>query len=164
MNSSSEITSSGSYANHTGNRLANFVEQALQEKGYQEFWDHKEQVFANRKVIGGKQYAKEVIVGTTIYETKRKCDFFIINKDKFENGLIIECKWQQSAGSVDEKYPFLLHNIFKTGVPTVILIDGGGYKANALKWLREQANPERSLIAVWNMSEFQTKVNKGFLG
>ncbi|MDP2637026.1 MAG: hypothetical protein Q8P03_00205, partial [bacterium] len=63
-------------------------------------------------------------MGLTIYETVRKCDFFIVNRELFPDDLIIECKWQQSGGSVDEKYPFLLFNILKTGIPTIILLDG----------------------------------------
>ena len=164
MNSSSEITGSGSRANHTGNRLENFVEQTLKELGYVQFWDHKEQIFENRKAVGGKQYAKQVPCGTSIYETKRKCDFLVLNKEKFPDGLIIECKWQQSSGSVDEKYPFTIFNIFKINVPTIILLDGGGYKKAAMEWLKGQANPTRALIGVYSMSEFQTQVNNGLLG
>lgn len=164
MNSSSETTNSGSHANRTGNRLENFVEQALIEHGYAEFWDHKDQIYTNRKTIGGKQYAKQVPVANTIYETRRKCDFFIVNKEKFPNDLIVECKWQQSGGSVDEKYPFLIFNIVKTGVPTIVLLDGDGYKRQAMEWLKDQVDPNRSLIGVWNMSEFQKKVNNGWLG
>jgi len=66
-------------------------------------------------------------------------------------------------GSVDEKYPFTLFNIMKIGVPTIILLDGGGYKPAAMKWLKDQANPERALIGVYNMSEFQKTVNNGLL-
>lgn len=165
MNSSSETTvSGGTFANNTGNRLEAFVEQALKEKGYTEFWNHKEQLFLNRESVGGKQYGKHINVGETIYGTKRLADIFILNKDLFPDGLIIECKWQQSGGSVDEKYQFLLYNIIKTGVPTVVLLDGDGYKASAKEWLKLQANPERSLIGVWSMSEFHRKVNDGFLG
>jgi len=155
---------SGQRANETGNRLERFVKQALEDKGYQEFWNHKEQVFENRKALGGKQYARQVVVGTTIYESKRKCDFLVINRDKFPDALIIECKWQQSAGSVDEKYPFLLFNIMKMGVPSVVLLDGGGYKPSAMAWLKSQSDPNRALIGVWNMAEFQTRINNGFLG
>ena len=73
---------------------------------------------------------KQVKVGTTVYDSDRYCDFLVLNKDLFPDGLVIECKWQQSAGSVDEKYPFLVVNIMKTGVPTVVLIDGGGLQEN----------------------------------
>ncbi|MGB8368506.1 MAG: PD-(D/E)XK nuclease superfamily protein [Limisphaerales bacterium] len=38
---------------------------------------------------------------------------------------------------MDEKYPFLYFNIIKTGVPTVVLIDGGGYKPAAKARLKD---------------------------
>lgn len=164
MNSSSEITNSGKKANKTGNQLENFARQALQSRGYQEFWNRKAQAFENRKTIGGKQFLRLLPVGKTIYETKRICDLFVVNKEKFQNDLIIECKWQQSSGSVDEKYPFLLFNIIKTSIPTIVLLDGGGYKPAAKEWLKSQVRKSSSLIAVWNMAEFQKEVNNGFLG
>lgn len=166
MNSLSETISSGGKANHTGNQLETFIENALKSHGYTEFWNHKAQAFDNRKAIGGKQYLKQLPCGRTIYQTTRKVDFLVINKDKFPNDLIIECKWQQSKGSVDEKYPFLLFNIIKTGVPTAVLLDGEGYSPSAKKWLADQADKEmnRALIGVWSMMEFQKKINNGFLG
>src|SRR5437899_7932544 len=94
-NSSSETTTGGK-ANKTGNQLENFVEQNLQDYGYTEFWNYKAIAFENRKSIGGRQYLKGVPIGTTIYETVRKCDFLVINNQKFPDNLIIECKWQQS--------------------------------------------------------------------
>lgn len=87
-----------------------------------------------------------------------------MNQNKFPDGLIIECKWQQSNGSVDEKYPFTVYNILKIGVPTIILLDGKGYKRQAMEWLKSQAHPSKALIGVYDMSEFQSLVNKGFLG
>lgn len=91
-------------------------------------------------------------------------DFLIINRAVFQDDLIIECKWQQRAGSVDEKYPLLLFNILKTGIPTVVLLDGSGYREAARKWLKDQAHPKSALIGVWSMAEFQKAVNNGFLG
>src|SRR5688572_12897056 len=134
MSLSSEIIqpppppSSGSKANGTGSTLEKFVRGALLSRGYAEFWNHKPQAFHNRAAIGGKQFLMQLPVGPTIYDTVRKVDYFVINRSKFPKDLIIECKWQQSSGSVDEKYPFLLFNIIKTGIPTVVLIDGRGYK------------------------------------
>ena len=88
----------------------------------------------------------------------------VINRAKFPNDLIIECKWQQSSGSVDEKYPFLFFNIVHTGVPTIVLMDGGGYKPAAMQWLKDQVSKTGALIAVWTMAEFHKEVNNGFLG
>ena len=166
MNSLLETTikpNGGQRANKTGISLESFVEQALINNGYTKFENHKLQLFENRKTIGGKQYATQVPCGKTIYESERVCDFLIMNSEKFPDGLIIECKWQQVAGSVDEKYPFLYFNIMKCGVPTVVLLDGGGCKKTAKAWLQSMADPKRALIAVWNMSEFHKAVNNGFL-
>jgi len=165
MNSSSETKKTGGgQANKTGSTLELFVERMLEDNGYTPFPNHKAQLFDNRKTVGGKQYSSHVPCGTSIYESPRKCDFLIMNQDKFPEGLIIECKWQQSAGSVDEKYPFTLFNIIKIGVPTIILLDGGGYKKTAKKWLKEQVNLSKALIGVYSMAEFQALVHKGFLG
>ena len=165
MNSLSKTTeTSGARANRTGGNLEGFVEDTLKREGYSEFWNHKDQIYNNIKSIGGKQYAKQVPIGETIYNSKRRCDFIIFNQEKFEDGLVIECKWQSSAGSVDEKYPFLIFNIIKSGVPTIILLDGDGYKKAAMEWLKEQVDPRRSIIGVYNMKEFQQKVNSGLLG
>lgn len=166
MNSSSETTkiTGGGQANKTGSTLELFVERLLEDNGYTLFPNHKAQLFSNRKTVGGKQYSSQVPCGTSIYESPRKCDFLVLNKDKFPDGLIIECKWQQSSGSVDEKYPFTVFNILKIGAPTIILLDGGGYKKTAMEWLKSQASPDRALIGVYNMADFQKMVNSGFLG
>ncbi len=165
MNSSSGIIpiTGGGQANKTGSVLELFIKRLLEDNGYTAFPNHRAQLFENRKSVGGKQYATQVPCGTSIYESPRKCDFLVMNQDKFPNGLIIECKWQQSAGSVDEKYPFTVYNIAKIGVPTIILLDGNGYKKTAMAWLKGQAAPDRALIGVYNMSEFQALVNKGYL-
>jgi hypothetical protein len=46
--------------NKTGIRLEEFVEKALADYDYTEFWNHKASAFANRKSIGGKQYMKQL--------------------------------------------------------------------------------------------------------
>lgn len=160
--SSSATISSGQRAAATGNQLEEFVEHTLKGKGYSEFQGNKSLALANIQALGGRQYIKQLCVGNTIYDTPRICDFFVVNWDVFPHGLIIECKWQQSSGSVDEKYPFLLFNIMKTGIPTVVLLDGGGYKPAAMEWLKRQVNAGGALIAVWSMREFQKHVNDGF--
>ncbi|MDR1475188.1 MAG: hypothetical protein LBI30_01545 [Holosporales bacterium] len=164
MNLSLETISGGTKANKTGNALEGFVEDILIRNGYTEFINHKKQVFTMREFVGGKQFSKQPWCGESIYGSSRKCDFLIMNREKFPDGLIIECKWQESSGSVDEKYPFTLQNVEKIGVTTVVLIDGDGYKKQAFDWLRNQVSPERALRGVYTMKEFQKLVNQGFLG
>lgn len=163
MNSSSLISSPGSKANRTGNQLEKTIADTLEHKGYTEFWNHKAQIFSQRNAIDGKQYAKQVKVGLSIYETERRCDFMVFNKSKFPDDLIIECKWQQKSGSVDEKYPFLYHNIVKTGVPTIVVLDGDGYKPKAKDWLKSFVSHSGSLVGVYSLSEFLKAVNDDLL-
>jgi hypothetical protein len=44
---------------------------------------------------------------------------------------------------------------------TVLLLDGGGYKKGAEEWIRSQVG--NNLTHVFNMSQFQTWVNKNNL-
>lgn len=68
----------------------------------------------------------------------------------------IECKWQQVAGSVDEKFPYLFENAKNMPEPMVILlIDGGGCKPGALQWLKDSAARYTGKdIRVYNIREF----------
>lgn len=154
----------GRKGNATGNALERFVRQALESKGYAEFEGNKRQAFSNRNIIGGKQYLTQLTCGPTIYGSERRCDFFVVNREKFPDDLIIECKWQQTSGSVDEKFPFLMFNIILTGVPTIVLVDGEGARKSAVEWLRTKCSDGCALRAVWTMNEFQREVNNGLLG
>jgi len=46
--------------------------------------------------------------------------------------------------------------------PTVLVLDGEGYKGGAEEWVSSQAG-NGYLLHVFNMSEFATWVNKGYL-
>ncbi len=145
------IMSQGTRANYTGNSLEEVIENMLKKKGYT-FVDKKK--FDAARYIGQPVFTKQFPIAKSIYETDIFCDFIIFHPIKHPNTLAIESKWQQSAGSVDEKFPFLVLNIrerYPCG--TIIVLDGGGYKKGAERWLRQQKDTK--LIHVFNMMEFQ---------
>lgn len=147
----------GTTANYNGNRLENFIEHTLNELGYRFIEKTK---FTPAIYLEQPIYSKQVYIGRSIYDTNVYCDFILYHPKKHKKCLIIESKWQQSKGSVDEKYPYLILNIqHKYPNETILVIDGGGYKENALKWLRSQVG--NNLKGVFNMSEFQIWANKG---
>lgn len=152
----------GAKANRTGNTLERFVEQTLLSQGYLRVPD-RGTAFDERTTMPGKHFASQVPIGTTVYETRRRCDFLVLNPITFPEGLVIECKWQQSSGSVDEKFPFLLLNIDRSKIPTIVLLDGSGFKPAAKTWLLDQSKSHPLLRAVWSMSEFHAAVNDGLL-
>jgi len=146
----------GTRANYTGKILEKFVEDRLIERGYT-FIDKKK--FQPSTYLNQPIYSKQYFSGKTIYETNIYCDFVLFHPEKWKECLIIECKWQESGGSVDEKYPYLILNI-QTRYPykTILLIDGGGYKQGALDWIKSQIG--NNLLNVMNMQQFNKWANK----
>lgn len=149
----------GSYANYTGTTLEKFIKVRLDEKGYQ--FMEKDR-FTPARYLEQPIYARQFHLGSSIYETPLFCDFILYHPKKWPEALVIESKWQESSGSVDEKYPFTVLNLKKQlAYKSIILLDGGGYKKGAEKWLRNQVDDK--LLHIFSMAQFQRWVNKGNL-
>lgn len=149
-----------SHANKTGNNLEKFVNNLLIDCGYRQVDKNN---FDLEMYFDKPVFTRQYYIGQSIYETKQYCDFIRYNPTKYPNKLCIEVKWQARSGSVDEKYPYLVLNIEKREIPTIIILDGSGYKRGAKDWLKEQVNPEDKLRGVYNMEELQKLANKGNL-
>lgn len=73
----------------------------------------------------------------------------------------IECKTQHSAGSVDEKLPYLFMN-FTTTIPeseAIIIIEGDGFKKGAKEWLK--TNCKGTKVMVMDSTEFWQYLDDG---
>lgn len=152
------VLSGGTQANYTGNALEQYVEHRLVQAGYVRV---RPQQFNPSNYIGQAIYTRHYHAGTSIYNTPIFADFAIYHPKKWPESLIIECKWQQVGGSVDEKYPYLVLNIqYHYPFSTILLLDGGGYKRGAEEWIRSQVGSGR-LRQVFNMVQFQTWTNQG---
>lgn len=66
---------------------------------------------------------------------------FLLKSEKYNLEIRIECKWQQSTGSVDEKFPYLYLNCIEAMPENdiLIIVDGGGAKEGAVRWLKSAA-------------------------
>ena len=101
----------------------------------------------------------------TIYGHKGKTEFVLVNKCLGKE-IRIECKWQQSAGSVDEKYPYLYLNCVDAfeEQEIILIIDGGGMKLGAEQWLKDKINQnwlnyKNKKISIMKIQEFITWFN-----
>ena len=90
-------------------------------------------------------FAEQVPVGTDIYGKGRRVDFILYHPRRWREGLVIQCKWQSSQGTVDQKFPFEVLSIQMNEFPTIIVLDGGGYSKGAETWLRGQAGKNKLL-------------------
>lgn len=141
----------GQKANRTGKELENFIQNILNRKGY-EFIGKKD--FEAACCLEQPIYSCQFPIGMSIYGTKLYCDFILHHPEKYPQCLVIEAKWQQTKGSTDEKYPYVVSNIKISKYPTIIVLSGSGYKSKAEQWLRNQAG-ENNLLYVFNMEDFQ---------
>jgi hypothetical protein len=129
----------GSFANKTGRIAEGIIAHILSGRGY--------------------TITPQMWIGMSIYNHKMKCDFLLSNVSGFPNGLIIESKWQDGGGSVDEKFPYLTINIKERyPCPTIVVLGGNGWKKGSILWLIEQI--DEKLIGVYNIEEFISYVNR----
>ncbi|MBA4198411.1 MAG: 4-diphosphocytidyl-2C-methyl-D-erythritol kinase [Chitinophaga sp.] len=159
----------GTKGNITGNQLEVAVKTVLTGKGFQ---------IVNYRVWekDPNKYSKELLLEnvpfTTIYEHKGNTEFLLLS-DKYKLHIRIECKWQQVAGSVDEKLPYLYLNSIEA-MPEktiIILIDGAGWKLGSIKWLRDAVKNKKytttqnkdKKIHVFSLTEFFTWANNTFV-
>jgi hypothetical protein len=157
----------GGLANSSGNTLEQAVIATLCSKNFRVlyFRDYEK---------NKEKYGKEILLRNapfiSIYNHNGTTEFLLIS-EKYNLNLRIECKWQQSSGSVDEKFPYLYLNCLEA-MPEkdiIIIIDGGGAKAGSIEWLKNTAknnlynsqNKEKN-IQVMNLSEFIIWANKTF--
>ena len=162
------VISQGGLANKSGSVLEGIVKGALAPHGFN--------VVQNRDLSKvPKNEQDELLIQnapyTTLYGSKGKTEFLLKSK-KYGLEVRIECKWQQSAGSVDEKLPHLYLSAIDA-MPennVIILIDGDGFRDGAITWLRNAVNnrlyipDEKRLknVMVMNATEFMTWANNTF--
>jgi len=103
------------------------------------------------------EFTKQATVGASIYGTAIHADFVIQNFPDFPRGLVLEVKWQDRGGSVDEKFPYLVTNAKSGGYgrPVILIAFGPGLRPGALTWVRGQIDPAH-LIAVLTLEELMS--------
>lgn len=99
---------------------------------------------------------------TTMYGTPMQVDFYVWHPDKYPHGLVIESKHQEIAGSVDEKYPYLITSLKALSLPSILLLICPGAKAAAVQWALAQQEGERFRVyTTWET--FISACNRGLL-
>lgn len=160
--------SQGGQANKTGNVLEQVVVSALSVHGFEmvafrEYEHHSERY--------GKELLLRNVPYTTLYGGRGYTEFLVLS-DRYQIRTRIECKWQQGAGSVDEKLPYTYLSCAESMDENdiIILIDGKGFRDGAIDWLRNVAVQRKYIppgcpnkhIHVMSTTEFLTWCNSTF--
>lgn len=165
----SRPTTPGGYANHAGNVLERMIREIMVSKGfavvpYSQYTKHPE------------RYRPELLLRNvpyqTIYGHPGKTEFLLISAE-YGMRIRIECKWQQSSGSVDEKFPYVYLNAVEAMPESDIFIvfGGSGAKKGAIQWLQKAAREQRygadtagKNIRVMSLEDFMVWANRTFRG
>ncbi len=158
----------GSLANSSGNTLEQTIIATLRSKGFAVLqyrdWQQAPHKYGSELLLRNVPYR-------SIYGHAAKTEF-VIRSERFQVNVRVECKWQQSSGSVDEKFPYLYINCLE-GMPedhVIIVIDGGGAKPGSVEWLRHACanklyvspSSQHKRIDVMSLSEFLIWANRTF--
>jgi hypothetical protein len=156
--------SSGAQANKSGRVLEKAVESVFATHHYQ-IVNYTEYRKSPQRFEGQKILLKNVPY-TSIYGKRARSEFAF--RDSSNEWTRIECKWQQSSGSVDEKFPYVYLNAVEAVEEkrVIILVDGGGAKPESIEWLkaaarngRYRSDPKKH-VAVMGVNEFIAWANR----
>ena len=142
----------GTKANKSGHRLEDKVENIILNN--LDVVAHKYSQTKDRDDVLLKHVPYTNIYGNT----RCRSEFLLCYKSR---KVRIECKFQESAGSVDEKLPYLYMN-FTQSIPeeeAIIVIEGNGFKKGAKEWLRKKCAGTK--VSVMNLEEFRRHVAAG---
>jgi hypothetical protein len=84
------------------------------------------------------QVFDEVSLGTSIIGKQRRVDLLVLEPASAK-ALAIECKYQDSAGTADEKLPYTLQDLATLRVPSVVVYAGAGFSEGVLHLLQSSA-------------------------
>lgn len=160
------VRTQGGTANHQGKILERTVVPTFEAHDFEvvaySAWKKKPDKYGTELLLKNVPY-------TTIYGQRGYTEF-LAKSEQLNLNVRIECKWQQSSGSVDEKLPYLYLNCIETMPETdiIIIAGGGGMKPGAIPWLKDAVRqkkyvlpgmPEKN-IQVLSIEEFLSWSNK----
>lgn len=152
----------GSKAARAGKSFEDKFAKRLIQLGYVEIQNpfEKEEFLQGRPWKLSRWYLRQAIIGETIFGRTRFVDFFVGGK-AFPAGIVVECRWQKSPGTVEDKVTTLLENIKLSERPTILLLDGGGAGKGVISYLKKQLGQNQYLEAIYSWNELEKAIEKG---
>lgn len=74
----------------------------------------------------GVEVYRELFLGKTIIGKNRRIDILVLERASGQ-ALAVECKYQDSLGTTEEKIPYTLQDMDAIGMPVCVVYAGGGF-------------------------------------
>lgn len=81
---------------------------------------------------------EEVSLGTSIIGKQRRVDLLLVHP-ALNQAFALECKYQDSSGTADEKIPYALQDLTAMRIPGVIAYAGTGFSEGVLHLLQSSS-------------------------
>jgi hypothetical protein len=110
----------------------------------------------------GCEFLRQVDVGRSIFNKRIRADFLVTNIEEFPTGLVVESKWQDTTGTADEKYAYLLENVRSMlgyRHPVLVVLGGGGACPGATQYLEHAVDGQR-LVGVFSFDRFMSWIQR----
>ncbi len=86
----------------------------------------------------GIEVYEEVSIGTSIIGKRRRVDLVVLDSER-RSALALECKYQDSSGTADEKIPYALRDLEALRMPSAMVYAGRGFSEGVLHLLQSSA-------------------------
>lgn len=83
----------------------------------------------------GVEVYDEVSAGTSMIGKQRRLDLLLLHRDS-GRALALECKYQDTSGTADEKIPYSLQDLATLRMPAAIVYAGAGFSMGVLHLLQ----------------------------
>jgi hypothetical protein len=81
---------------------------------------------------------EEVSLGTSIIGKQRRVDLLVV-LPQTGDAIALECKYQDSSGTTDEKIPYALEDLRALRIPAAIVYAGSGFSEGVLHLLQSSS-------------------------
>ena len=83
----------------------------------------------------GVEVYDEVSAGTSMIGKQRRLDLLLLHRDS-NRALALECKFQDTSGTADEKIPYTLQDLSTLRMPAALVYAGTGFSMGVLHLLQ----------------------------
>ena len=146
----------GRLANRSGKDMERDVAELLDNYEFAELDKAQKKLLHDNEGVmphlKGRWFAQQVRLYRTLYNSRHTTDF-ILWAPELSAPHLLEIKWQESQGSVDEKYVFTALSLKDMPVPAILVLEGGGARSAAVKWLRKQNRKGKFELMTYHMFE-----------
>lgn len=152
----------GRGANMTGNDFEGAILNRIFQRGYLEVNQTEKKRLADilerrdwgqLPRFGDRWCSRQQYCGMKPDGKRLRTDFFLFDREIFPQGLLIESKYQQVGGSVDEKLPWTVEFLSMQPSKAIVIIDGGGASEGMVKYVTMKSQ-QTANVAVHNFMSF----------